>query len=277
VKVDVVVPARRDTIDRLLYSLSLQTRPPDTVLIVSNEVSPKSVPGLSIEMIGFGSGHYQVGFMDVVLRRNIGIWESMADLIVFQDDDLIASPGMIEACIERTQDEPFVWGHHRYTTFTGRPWGEIMALTPEDGRPRESAPNREHGWQSCYAGMMASRRDFLIEVGGFDMMFLGLHAGEDQQLGRRMLDRVGKTRSFIYEPPFSWHPEEPREPRSWIDGPTNMCPDGSHEWDLMWYNGVQFNRCKRCPGQKLWSEVPIDNRVVVPYEHSRVQLKKEFI
>ena len=274
-RVDVVVPARRDVIDRLLYSLSKQTRLPDSVIVVTNEVTPQPVDGLDIEVVRFWSDHYAVGHHDVVLRRNIGVCESEADLIIFQDDDQIASPTMVEDCIEKTQTEPFVWGHHRYLDFDGKTWDEIMSMPPEAGRSRESAPNREHGWQSCYAGMMASRRDFLIDVGLFDMMFMGNHAGEDQQLGRRMLAKVRRYRSFIAEPPFAWHPKEAG--REYVMGPTNLC-SSEHQLAPMWYNGMQFIRCAKCPFQvAYWSGPTEDNRVVIPYEHSRVQLKKESI
>lgn len=271
-KVDVVIPARRTTVDRLIFSLQWQTRPPDTILVVSNEVRPR---GHGVRSIEFTSDVYAVGRHDVALRRNIGIWESDADLIVFQDDDQMASPGMIEACIERTEKDPFVWGHHRYLDFGGKPWREIMMLPPDAGRSRESEPNREHGWQSCYAGMMAARRDFLLDVGGFDMMFMGDHAGEDQQLGRRMLAKLDQTRSFIYEPPFAWHPEEKE---SYLVGVTNLCPDGSHEMYSMWHNGSEFSRCQICPLSVLISDVPEGNEIVVPYDHSRVTIsatKKE--
>jgi hypothetical protein len=275
-KVDVVVPARRDSVDRLLYSLSRQTRVPDTVIVVSNEVTPAATFGLNVEVVRFWSQHYAVGQMDVALRRNIGIWESEADIVVFQDDDQIAPPDMVQSGIEKIGGWPFIWGHHRYLDFEGKTWDQIMALPPAAGRSRERSVNVEHGWYSCYAGMMLSERSFLIDVGGFDMMFMGDHAGEDQNLGRRMLAKIGKQQAFISEPPFAWHPNEESGP--WPGGPTNLCPDWGHERVAVWYNEVQFYRCTRCPHQVYWSgRNDADDRVVIPYEHSRVQLKKESI
>ena len=273
--VEVIVAARRPAIDRLLQSLARQTVQPDLVRVISNEVRPRSNYGLKVELVRFWSWDYAVGVKDVVLRRNIGIWESDAELLVFQDDDQIASPTMVEACIERTANTPFVWGHHRYLDFDGRSVEEIMLLPPGVGRSRERVANTHHGWYSCYAGMMASRRDFLLDVGGFDMQFMGGHAGEDQQLGRRMLAALGQSQPFIAEPPFAWHPEGREE---YLDGPSNLCPDGFHVETTVWYNGVEIGRCTRCPYQVYRAgRRDDDNRVAIPYEHSRVQLKKEFI
>jgi hypothetical protein len=273
---DVIVPARRGPVDGLLYSLAHQTLRPDRVLVISNEVAPSSAYGLDVELIRFASESYVVGHMDVALRRNIGIWESTAEIIVFQDDDQIAPPDMIWSAVMKIGGWPFVWGHHRYLDFDGKTWDEIMALPADAGRSRERWVNAEHGWYSCYAGMMASRRDFLLDVGGFDMMFMGEHAGEDQNLGRRMLAAIGKDRAFISEPPFAWHPET--DPGPWPRGQTNLCPDGFHERVVVWYNEVQFMECENCPERIYVSgRNDEDNRVVIPYEHSRVQLKKESI
>jgi hypothetical protein len=120
---------------------------------------------------------------------------------------------------------------------------------------------------------LAAEREFLLGMGGFDMMFMGGHEGEDQQLGRRMMERAGQSGVFIHEPPFAWHPTEP-EP--YVRGDTNLCPEAFHKWDVLWYNEVKFRKCENCPAQTVLGK-PEDARLVMPYEHSRVQLQKEFI
>ncbi len=202
-KVEIVIPAARGNVaDKLVRSLSLQTRAPDQITLVGNEAQP--VHGASL--LRYRTDKYLMGPGDVCLRRNVGIYASDADIIIFQDDDQMAPPNMVEAALVFIESYGYVWGHHRYIDFGDDPW-RIVNLPPEVGKSRETEPNRMHLWYSCYAGMMGARRDLLLDLSGFDMAFEGRHGGEDQQLGRRMLKRVtGGESVFIPEPPFAWHP-----------------------------------------------------------------------
>lgn len=253
----------------LIESLALGTVQPDTVTLVTNaDVEVRSF-GLNVRLLRFRSQDYAIGDRDVALRCNIGIWESRADAIVFQGDDQIASPTMVEDSIRLLSTKDHFWGHHRYTVFGAKSVPEIMALPYTDGRPRERGTNREHLYQSCYSGMLGISVEAAKRSGGFDMAFNCRHAGEDQNLGRR-LDGV---RVFIHEPPFSWHPEDPPPwgPPGW----SNLCV-GEH--DVV--QEGSFLRCRRCPFRQYVG--PSDDLFgggdpLVPYEHGRVEVREETV
>ncbi len=262
--IEVIIPAMMPP-QPLIESLSLQDRRPDLVTIVSNEVFRLDTFGLDVRIIRFASDRWCIGDSDVVLRRNIGIWSSEADLIVFQDDDQIASSGMLSSSEALLAQHRVFWGHHRFLDFAGMTVTEVMALPPHVGKTRELPPNHKHGWQSCYAGMFGARRDFLLEVGGFDMAFMGRHGSEDQHLGRRML-AFGEGAGngwFIHEPPFAWHPlVSPVRPPAW----RNACCD--HRIEDRVVEGRKARVCARCP----FIQVDIDADQPLAYDPSSVDL-----
>lgn len=237
--VEVVIPAARGNLaQRLVDSLLRGSLFPDVITLVGNE--PTDIVGARVVRY---ETDYLMGPGDVCLRRNIGIFFSDADIIIFQDDDQLAPPNMVESAVNVIQCDGYVWGHHRYIDFGDDPW-QIWNLPPEAGHSRESSPNREHGWQSCYAGMFGAKRDLLMQLGGFDMVFAGRIGNEDQQLGRRLLRSFGREHSYIYEPPFAWHPTQVEQlPR----------PAGRPDFDL---------------GMVMDSPVPVE-----PFDPARVHLK----
>ena len=269
--IEVIIPSiRRFAAHQLLASLAMGSQVPDLVTIVSNETELPLDLGMKVRIIRFETD-YPYGAYDVVLRRNIAIFASEADIIVTQDDDQVAPRGMIEACAEVLSHEPYCWGHHRWFDFRDgfRSLEDIVNLPAEAGAPRENFPNSFHGWESCYAGMSAHYRETLVRLGGFDMLFLGRHGNEDQSLGRRELRMFGKDRAYIWEPPFAWHPHEiipyDKFPK------TNLCDE--HQLSSRWINGYEFVVCSRCPYQR-----PNDVRgffldpLVLPYDPTRVEL-----
>ena len=275
-KIDVVVPSVGNP-SRLLWSLNRQSRPPDQITVVSNtwlEPYPERTKfqyEVPTRQIGFTSEDYPYGYKDVALRRNIGIWESDADAIIFQDDDQIAPRHMVRDFEKLLEMDNFVWGHHRFVDFDDHDPAELLDADPSIGRSRETQVNYVHTYQSGYAGCFGAWRPALLEYKGFDMLFLGRHGSEDQNLAKRMCGPMIK----IWEPPFAWHPlNSPHR----TQGPTNTCL-GEHDWEPDVYNGVVFSKCSRCP---LWrfsdrKEQMFRDDVVVPYEHQLVDVTVEAI
>lgn len=269
--VDVVIPAIRSDIGRLnglLYSLGKQTRVPDRVTIISNELemdrgeSQKALP--QWVKLSFTSDTYGFGMGDAGLRRNIGIWESPCDIIIFQDDDQMAPPTMVEDSLAVLAGEPYVWGHHRFTDFVNREWDDIRLAPMESGEPRENGSNKFHLYFSCYAGMFGAWKQTLLDVQGFDMVWDGHHGNEDQALGRKLCG----TTAYIHEPPFTWHPSD--RSRTWSPVKTNFCPEHEFEHDSV--DGVAIDRCRHCPHWEVRDilraiEAPTN---IIPYDHSLV-------
>lgn len=270
--VEVVIPSAGDP-TALLWSLGQQSRPPDQITVISNEWFPLRPEGSTVPIrhLRFTSEEYPYGYRDVVLRRNIGIWESNADAIIFQDDDQIAPRHLVRDMEEKLLVNEWAWGHHRYVSFDDNSAASLLDADPSIGKSRETSVNEWHSYQSGYAGCLGVMKSTILALGGFDMLFLGRHSNEDQNLANRM---CGK-RIKVWEPPFSWHPiRTSRRGRQ----PTNTC-SGEHDWEPDVFNGVVFSRCSRCP---LWKfsdreEHLFRDEVVVPYEHQLVEIVMEAI
>jgi hypothetical protein len=274
-ELDVVIPAARPaTVERALQSLSLGSRAPDAVSIVSNEVEPAlRTFGLPVRILRFESVVYPFGVRDLALRRNVGIYASRCSHVMTFDDDQVASRAMLAETVRLLEDEPCVWGHHRYIDFDGWSVEQLVDLAAERGRPREHPPNAWHLYHSCYGGLCAADRELLEEVGGYDMIFSGRQAGEDQQLGWRIAQRRhASDRVYVFEPPFAFHPErmEPWSPPR----RTNLCP-GSHRLERVSLAGVEVESCRDCPHFATDIEMNLLSvRPLLPYDHSLVEVEE---
>lgn len=270
--VEIVIPSlRQGPVERLAMSLAMQTEPPDIITIVSNETQPFdwafSTP---VRLLRFASEEYSIGELDVALRQDVGIYASECDVIVIQGDDQVAPLTMIEDTLEALEDGEYIWGNHRLINFDGQTLEEILSTDPRAARSRENPePPARHGYQSCYGGMFAARTDFLQDFGGIDMMFNCRHAGEDQQLGYRLMAHRGEDNVLIVEPPFSWHPVELRDGDTrthtpWLKPIVNGCGRGQHDLETRLIKERQFVGCRRCPylafedrAKKLYCAEPV--------------------
>lgn len=270
-QIDVIIPTMRpESVKTVLYSLSKGTVKPDLVTIVSNEIR-EDLPcyGLRVRLASFSSSYYPVGYLDVVLRRNIGIWSSPCSHIITFDDDQLAPTDMVLKSIELLRRRPYFWGHYRYVSFSKYHVDDIIPMPPGEGRSRERPANAWHSWQSCYGGLFGADSALLRDLGGFDMIFCGKRGGEDQNLGKRIARAIDRSdRVFIYEPPFAWHPEEkvPLNP-----GYSNLCPS-KHQLSLSSYEGLALERCAVCPYFRVVSgEVNRDN-VIMKFDPNKVKI-----
>lgn len=272
--IDVVIPAiRQQAVERLVYSLERQTRPPDIISIVSNEVEPFP-SSVKTRILRFDSRIYAVGFKDVALRQNVGIFESESDFILISGDDQIAPPTMIADSLAVLETEPFFWGNHRIIDYGDMTVDAIQALSSNHGLSRENPTNYGHAFTSCYGGMFGIRRYLLWDMGGFDMAYMCRHAGEDQQLGYRLMRRHNENTAIIREPPFSWMgtgrpPWDP--PRV-----TNMCR-GEHVLSRSFYGGLPFDICLYCPYLVFvgLEKSLLRERPIIPYDHTQVTVRSE--
>lgn len=259
---------------QLIDSLDLGSRRPDLVTIVSNEVPELETHGMNVRVLGFKSDWYCYGENDVVLRRNIGIWWAQGDELVFLDDDEIACWNLVETTHDLLMGSSMIWGHHRFVDFEGRQVEEVMGLFPGEGRSRETMPNRYHGWYSSYAGMMAAKFRFLRdELGGFDMAFVGRHAGEDQHLGRRQMKLQNLPGIYVHEPPFAWHPlvSPPRAPLQ-----SNSCWEHDLVFEADPGGQVNWSRCVKCPYRVAEGDVS-EPRLLVPFVPTLVEVDETYL
>ena len=271
-KVDVVIPAIRPSVSRLADSLRAGSLVPNNIYAVTNELSAEEC-GEWVTAVRFKSTTQPIGRGDAGLRRDIGADVSDADVVIFLDDDAIAPKDMVASAVEIVERDGFCWGHYRFIDFDTFTMEELLDLPPENGRSREHGVNQWHGWQSSYGGMLAIKRDLFWEVGGFDLGFLGQHASEDQQLGRRL--SKGTFRTWVHEPPFIWHPER----EEFQTETKKNTKSGTHKMVVEEINGIKFSVCDDCPMRE-----PLDKdgllmaeRVIIPYSREQFTLKKEHI
>jgi hypothetical protein len=248
--VEIVIPSlRQEPVERLVYSLSKCDPQPDVVTVVTNEAHPFDNYGLRARLLRFSSEKYPVGYLDVALRQNVGIYAAECETIVIQGDDQIAPHSMIGDVQEHLSDE-YLWGNHRLVDFADYSADQIMALAMEDGESREHPePPFWHGYQSCYGGMFAAGTAFIQDFGAFDMAFNGLHESEDQQLGCRLMRRADEKAVWIIEPPYSWHSIElkhgdTRERAPWLPPQINGCE--VHDLVETTRNSFKYLQCTRC-------------------------------
>lgn len=272
--IDVVVPSlRKDTVQRLIHSLSLGTQKPGAVSVVSNEIDTLDTYGLNVRLIRFTSDYYPVGYKDVALRCNVGIWASEADMVFISGDDQIASPTTIEDGAQLLLKKPYWWGHHRLTSFKDKSVEEVMAMHPSMGRSRETAIPAWHLYQSCYSGSFAFRRKVVEEIGGFDMLFNCRHGGEDQNIGLRLAWKYEQTnRVYIHEPPYWWHSTD-ADP--WVTPEySNLCD--SHELREESYSGYKFEFCDNCPYYRYIGPEELlfsSSKAIMPYDNDRIKVR----
>jgi len=272
VEIDAIIPSIRPAaLQKAMYSLSKGSLLPNLVTVVSNELNA-CLPnyGMNVRVIQFRSGIYPIGSHDVALRRNIGIWSSRCSHIITFDDDQVAPVNLIETAVGLFRQKSYFWGHHRYIDFDLHSVDELLHMDPAHGRPREHPPNSCHSWLSCYAGLFGAERDVLLQLGGFDMAFCGRHAGEDQELGRRLARRLDHSdRVFIHEPPFAWHPTT-KLPWS-STGYTNLCGN-VHNLFLTQYNEMDVEACRACPYFRVLHLDFYHHDVLMRYDHSKVNI-----
>ena len=275
--IDILIPAvRPKAIPGLLYSFSRNSSRPDLITIISNDVSGQiSTFGLNVRLLRFASDHYPIGSRDVALRRSIGIWNSPCSHVMTFDDDQLAPSNLVEASRKLFSRERFFWGHYRFLDFSQYTIDEILEFAPARGRTRETPPNAWHLWYSAYGGLFAAEKMLVLQVGGFDLIFCGRHAGEDQNLGRRLARFMGHgERIFVHEPPFAWHPEA-RLP--WSDVKySNLC-NGPHDLDYQMISGMTIRKCRRCP----YFDPPAGDlggdEVIMKYDESKVDVAVEVV
>lgn len=127
-------------------------------------------------------------------QRNYGVEKARGEIVIIIDSDMLLTPDVVGACVERLQSDPRV---------------EAVVI------PEESFG--EGFWSQCKAlersfyvgvdwmeGARAFRRSTYLEMGGYDEGFVG---GEDYDLPQRIEERFG-PKSVARVEPFIRHDEQ---------------------------------------------------------------------
>jgi len=130
------------------------------------------------------------------MARNAGIAAARAEVVLFTDSDIIASPELLERHLD----------HHRAERGVAVVGMELQVNTleeyerlrdhPETRRPLHPAGRRRLSWLYFLTGNASVRKSDLARVGSFDENFTG-YGHEDLELGYR-LQAAGVR--IVYEP-----------------------------------------------------------------------------
>lgn len=243
--IEVIIPSRRALlIPRLLLMLAKQERRPDRVTVVSNAMVLGPAIDLSWRRLAFSSTAYPIGEGDVSLRRNVGLYKSSADVVLFLDDDELPPANLVGETLKAVEREGVVWGNYRYVDVDAHDDATLLTALPSLGRAREE-PNRHHSWLSCYGGCLGLRRVEALAIGGFDVAYTEGH--EDHHFAMKLARMRNPSippwdqAVMVSEPPFVWH----RTDRVDLDVEPagNVCVRGEHAFK----EDDRARRCTRCP------------------------------
>jgi GT2 family glycosyltransferase len=134
--------------------------------------------------------------------RNAGAREARGELLVFLDDDMEASPGLLAAHIEaqRSGQEALgvaVVGAAPIVTRSSSPLTDYLARRFGDRLAVLAQPGRAVRFNEAYTGNLSVRRATLFQIGGFDETFR-LYGHEDYEFALRLI-KAGVR--LVFSPP----------------------------------------------------------------------------
>lgn len=200
-ELSVVIPTynRLDTLQHVIPSLLAQSIAPDSYELLicdsnSNDGTAEYLARVHAEHPNVR--HLPGAYTGRGMARNAGIAAAQGDVVLFNDSDIIADPGLLEAHLahHRTQRSIAVVGWEVQVTSL-----EDYAFKREHAQERGSLhpPSRKKlSWLYFLTGNASVRREDLLRVGSFDENFTG-YGHEDLELGYR-LQKAGIT--ILYEP-----------------------------------------------------------------------------
>lgn len=199
-ELSVVIPTynRLDTLRHVVPALLGQQTDAAFELLIcdsnSNDGTAEYLAGVAAEHPNVR--HLPGAYTGRAMARNAGISAAQGTVVVFNDSDIIADPGLMQAHLARHRErediavvgwEVQVANLEAYAYKRDHP-GERGSLHPPD--------RKKLSWLYFLTGNASVRREHLLRVGGFDESFTG-YGHEDLELGYR-LQQAGI--SIVYEP-----------------------------------------------------------------------------
>lgn len=200
-ELSVVIPTynRLDTLRHVIPSLLNQRTPAGAyeLLICDSNSSDGTAEYLAqVHAEHPNVRHLPGAYTGRAMARNAGIAQARGEVVLFNDSDIIADPGLLEAHLE----------HHRRERGIAVVGWEVQVSSIEDydykrNHPEERGslhpPSRKRlSWLYFLTGNASVRRDDLARAGCFDESFTG-YGHEDLELGYR-LQKLGLR--ILYEP-----------------------------------------------------------------------------
>ncbi len=200
-ELSVVIPTynRLDTLVQVIPSLLDQSVADDAyeLLICDSNSSDGTAEYLAqVHLQHPRVRHLPGAYTGRAMARNAGIAQAQGDVVLFNDSDIIADPGLLEAHLR----------HHRSRRKIAVVGWEVQVTSLADYEYKRDhvdergslhpASRKRLSWLYFLTGNASVRREDLLEVGCFDQSFTG-YGHEDLELGYR-LQRAGID--ILYEP-----------------------------------------------------------------------------
>ncbi|HEV3152504.1 MAG TPA: glycosyltransferase [Candidatus Baltobacteraceae bacterium] len=200
-EISVVIPTynRIDTLRHVIPSLLSQSVPEASYELLicdsnSNDGTAEYLAEVSAQHPNVR--HLPGAYTGRAMARNAGIHAASADVVLFNDSDIIADPQLLAEHL----------AHHRARRNIAVVGWEVQVASIEDYEMQRTHPERRRSlhpparkalsWLYFLTGNASVRRDDLLAVGAFDESFTG-YGHEDLELGYR-LQKAGIT--ILYEP-----------------------------------------------------------------------------
>jgi GT2 family glycosyltransferase len=203
-RVSVVIPTyeRRESIERALQALTLQTIPADEFeVIVSVDGSED---GTREMLASFAAPFPLICLWHPNQGRaracNAGIRAACGELVVILDDDMEASSGLLAghlAAHPAGSRRAVVGAAPMLVNSASPPLVQFYAAGFNGRQVNLARPGRPLGFREAYSGNFSIRREVMLEVGGFDPEFR-VYGHEDYELALR-LQRAGVELHFSTE------------------------------------------------------------------------------
>jgi GT2 family glycosyltransferase len=215
-KIAVVIPTRDrpEALARTLGALARQDAAPDSFEVI---VSVDGSSEASLPPTGLTAHPYRLDVVEsrrstgAAGARNRGADRAQSPLLLFIDDDIEATPGLVQAHLDAHDDGADVaigYLPPKLTRATGlfaialTGWWEAMFAPMR-------RPGHRYGFRDLLTGNCSLRSDLFRHAGGFDPRYT---CHEDYELGVR-LTGLGSTFRFVPSA-LGWHHEGTTLPRS---------------------------------------------------------------
>jgi GT2 family glycosyltransferase len=199
--VSVVIPTyqRCASVRRAVEALARQTLAPDAYEVV---VSIDGSEDGTREMLAALRVDFQLRALwqpnrGRAVARNTGVGEARGSLVVFLDDDMVATPGLLSAHLEAhapAADPPArraVIGAAPIVTSPPSPLTLYLAARFQERLDTLARPGRVPRFNEAYTGNLSLARATLLELGGFDESFQA-YGHEDYEFALRLLKAGGE-------------------------------------------------------------------------------------
>lgn len=191
--VSVIIPThnRVNSLRRTLDALCIQTYPVKDVevLVVADGCTDETVEMLKSYKAPYTLGVIEQKRQGAAAARNTGAAAAKGKLLLFLDDDIVPTTGLIEAHVSTHQTQPgrvvigpyptFLQGKTDFTNIQKRLWWSERFQAIRQ-------PHHRYTYRDMFSGNFSLEADLFDRLGGFDSVIKNC-GGEDYEFGVRII------------------------------------------------------------------------------------------